>query len=276
VCSLYEGIDITDYGNGFALCIATVANLPPIQIPCTDNLFGTNCAQFTGYLTISIQNSGNGTAQTYIPPDINKWLTNIGLGTLVVLRGSLNVVVENFDPPIPVDLAPVFLTSLRQAASLGVYECQGPECDPTVVFDQPPRLTALPGLRNLLQLGDSSFSLTSPTTVQVSGTAFGDLGSFSGLTCVLPYASLQVQYNKALSTFQGMEALQPGSLGRVTINATGSGPFVTADSLAPLRSVAGCFATATPPYNDVNIPVGCDGILDNGADICTYQTPTCR
>eukprot|EP00884_Botryococcus_braunii_P023046 jgi/Botrbrau1/9425/Bobra.0252s0049.1 len=275
VCAVYTGIEITDYGNGEADCVGRIRNDPnPFSRPCTFNMFAVSCAQFTGSLTIYIRNSYNRSAETYIPPNIDHWLTSIGLGSLEVLGSYLEINVFHDEGAIPVDIAPVFLTSLRKASSVYILECER-YCDNTRPPTFTPRLTALPGLQNLLQLGNADDSPTSSTTLLVYGTAFQDLRSLSGLACVFPWAYIDVQYNIKMRSFNGLEALQPGTLGLVTIKALGSGPFLTADSLAGIKPVAGCFVSGQPLQNDVIIPVGCGNIITNSSDICTYQAQNC-
>eukprot|EP00884_Botryococcus_braunii_P023055 jgi/Botrbrau1/9433/Bobra.0252s0057.1 len=78
-----------------------------------------------------------------------------------------------------------------------------------------------------------------------------------------------------MTSFSGLEALQPGAQGRVEVNAFGSGPFLTPESLAGIRPVAGCLGAGQPGRNFVLIPVGCERYIFNSADICTFQGLTC-
>eukprot|EP00884_Botryococcus_braunii_P023049 jgi/Botrbrau1/9428/Bobra.0252s0052.1 len=275
VCAVYTEIKIVDYGNGEADCAGSIPGDPRLFLrPCTFNMFAVSCAQFTGSLTIYIKNSYNRSAETYVPPQIDQWLTNIGLGSLEVLGSYLEIYVFHGEGAIPVDIAPVFLTSLRRASSVYILECEQ-YCSITEPPTFTPRLTALPGLRNLLQLGSADDSPTSSTILRVYGTGFQDLRSLSGLACVLPWAFIDVPFNAKMSSFNGLEALQPGTLGLVTIIAEGSGPFLTADSLAGLKPVAGCLVSGQPLQNDVVIPVGCENVITTSSDICTYQAQTC-
>eukprot|EP00884_Botryococcus_braunii_P015058 jgi/Botrbrau1/23553/Bobra.0141s0024.1 len=123
VCSRFTGIEIHDNGDGTISCMVKILDQPPRERLCTYNLFGQTCTQFNGYLSIVISNAFNRTAQTYVEPDIYKWLTIMGLGSLTVLNGPLSVFVDNRVQPIPVSISPVFLASLRKAESIRILEC---------------------------------------------------------------------------------------------------------------------------------------------------------
>ncbi len=117
---------------------------------CTSPVFGRECTVLLPFLGINIENVLSNVS--YILPDINKWLTNMGLANLVAIKSQLTVRVLEGSRVIPVPIAPVFLTSLREARSVWVHEaCTLFSCNENSL---PPvsRLTALPGLVGLKQL----------------------------------------------------------------------------------------------------------------------------
>jgi hypothetical protein len=207
----------------------------------------------------------------YVLPDINKWLTKMGLANLVAIKGLINIRVFEGTRTIPVPIAPVFLTSLKEARWLAIIEvcfvssCQGP-------YDLPPvsRLTALPGLAGLKQLylpdGSNSYS-----SLIVSGTAFADMRSFAGLTC--PPTFLELYNNTLLKTLDGLQQLATPSVGRAGILADGSGPFTTAESLAPLRGLAACNGefSGAALGTIVSIPAGCNTLLRSWDNVCAFK-----
>eukprot|EP00884_Botryococcus_braunii_P023056 jgi/Botrbrau1/9434/Bobra.0252s0058.1 len=78
-----------------------------------------------------------------------------------------------------------------------------------------------------------------------------------------------------MSSFNGLEALQPDPQGLAKIDAFGSGPFLTAESLAGIRPVAGCLGAGLLGRNNVLIPIGCERYIFDSANICTFQGLTC-
>jgi hypothetical protein len=261
---------VSDYGNGTSLCEGLIFDNPLISvIDCATSFFNTSCSVYSGNIEIVMSNAQGLGVEAYVAPDIATWLNNIGLGSLTILQGDLTVFADHTPYPLPAPIAPVFLTSLQQARNMYVIECE--DCA-TSTFDppvNPSRLFALPGLQQIIQL-TGEFDLT---FLVVRFTAFQDLTSFSGLAC-LRFAYLSFTYNSALQSFNGLEAVQPLSDG-FNVDGSGSGPFTTADSVAGLRSLAGCIS-GSAFGRFVTIPIGCDQVLTSFQEICDYQGVICR
>jgi hypothetical protein len=74
---------------------------------CFTPLFGRECRVLNSDLRVDIYNQATSDA-SYIPPNINKWLTNLGLGNLTSVKGELGVYVWEGIRTIPIPIAPVF------------------------------------------------------------------------------------------------------------------------------------------------------------------------
>jgi hypothetical protein len=262
---------VYNYGNGTSLCEGLIQNFVVISdVNCVKNFFNKSCAVYFGDIEITMSNAQGLSGEAYIQPDIATSLNNIGLGSLTVIAGGLTVYATHTPYPLPTPIAPVFLADLRQALNILVFECEDCSSHPEIPSINPSRLTALAGLQGVVQLnGPNSFAI-----LEVSGTAFQDLTSFSGLACVELFAYLIFINNHALQSFDGLEAVQPLSNGGI-LNAIGSGPFSTAASVAALRSLAGCDSGSSPEAS-VSIPKGCNQQITSLAEICTYQGVVCR
>lgn len=209
------------------------------------------------------------TASAYVLPAISTWLSQIGLGANLVEAGGVYIEVDHFPHPIPTPIAPVFFTQLQRANFIYVYECEdctgGPFFPPT---SSPSVLTALPGLRNVVELAQPY----AQPSLLVTGTAFKDLSSFGGLACQT--SGFSILNNTALQTFDGLNAVQPVPMGSY-VYALDSGPFDTPASVAGLRSMAGCLS-GVKVIGSAIIPRSC-GTITSLADICTYNgTSNCR
>ncbi len=213
-------------------------------------------------------------ASQYVPPDINKWLSNMGLGGLISIENYVRIhVIGGQYPPIPVPIAPVFFTSLRSAGSFSVNEMVR-----EVFFGEPgefnrplvSRLTALPGLASLRQLYLPSQGL-GRSSLNVSGTAFTDLRSFASLTCAPTIMNLI--NNTLLTTMDGLQQLATPTSTNQSFSAIASGPFMTAASLAPLRGFAACNGGTAGAVigTNVSIPVGCNTLLTTWDQVCAYN-----
>lgn len=217
----------TFVGNG--TCTMTVEiNSDGARITdCSRPLFpDKTCRTFAGDIHLTISNAAGATAETYVPPRIDESLASVGLGSLQTISGNL-VVVVNHDPNlVPVDLAPTFLSSLRNINGLTVKE---------VGTESYSCLTGLPGLSGVKRLAVDGH-------LQVVGTAFPDLSSLSGLVC--PPGSLDINSNGRLTNLDGLSGLGPwtangkGPVTSITDNAL-RGPA----SIAGLSTLAGCPST---------------------------------
>eukprot|EP00884_Botryococcus_braunii_P023050 jgi/Botrbrau1/9429/Bobra.0252s0053.1 len=264
VCTEYDLVLIQDFGNGSSFCSA-YSSLTPAQatVNCSRPFFGSSCGTFGGAIRIYITNQAGLTAEDYVPPAIATWLANIGLGSIRVLVGYLDIVIDHSPYPIPRPISPDFLSQLEQASDISVFECEDCSTDyygPPV--SSPSALIALPGFKQVVQLSLSNKNIPSLT---LTGTGFQELLSFSGLAC--RQTGFYIFGNYALRTFDGLDAVQPvnGSF----LLAGGNGPFSTAASVAALRSMAGCLS-GLDLTGQVNVPTGCSSI-NSWADICTYQ-----
>jgi hypothetical protein len=270
-----ESILVWDFGNGTCLS-AYYPTSGPSQIgTCSTEVFGRECTVLAASLTIRITNEAASDA-LFVLPDINKWLTNMGLANLAAIKNELSIRVYEGLRTIPVPIAPVFFTSLREARSLVISEiCLLPTCNGQ--YDLPPvsRLTALPGLIGLKQLYRPAGSDPIYNTLLLSGTAFTDMRSFVGLTC--PPTYFELYNNTQLKSLDGLQQLASPVSGSAGISAVGSGPFTRAESVAPLKGLAACkgdFAE-TLLDNTVYVPAGCGTVLSDWDDVCAFKgTPS--
>jgi hypothetical protein len=78
---------ITDLGNGKCEYLFVKGDATPqVGGDCTNpiNLFdGLICQTYLGAIFMLIQNADSLPAATYVPPDFDIWLTNVGLGSIV-------------------------------------------------------------------------------------------------------------------------------------------------------------------------------------------------
>jgi hypothetical protein len=258
-------INVRDVGDG--TCVANVVISGVFrQLNCNTPVFPTSCGAFLGILNIFMGNDARTTAATYVQPTIQKWLDNLGIGSVNTVGGSLSVFVDQTPAPIPVPVAPVFLPTLRQAGGILITECRNCAVQPIA----PPTtsvLTALPGLTNVFQVTGQFNFLT------VNYTAFTSMSSLAGLTC--PPSVIVLGSNSKLTTLAGLDKLATPATGTI-FNAAGSGPFTDAASLAAIRVLSGCATSSNPfPGTFVVIPTQC-GILDTYAAVCAFNgTSSC-
>lgn len=264
---------MTDFGDGTAECRYFPSDGASPTTDCKSNPWNQNCSALDGSVQINLVNSHNVTTYT---PDVQKWLNNIGLGNVKALSKFLQVFVKQ-DPPestrLPVPpLDPsktTFLSSLERASIVQVVECIDTPtnpCNVTAPVSKPgPVLQGLPGLRNIREVTASATE--EKRQIQVDNTAFTNLDSFSGLVC--PLDQLFPRGNTNMTSFRGMDNV-PLNNGGTFINATGSGPFLTADSLKPLYGLNGCSQALLNPQPTI-IPVGCNIQLSTSKQVCDYQ-----
>jgi hypothetical protein len=169
---------------------------------CTDPflLYQQTCGFLNAEITLSFENPQGLGAGDY-EPNMERWLSNVGFASLQIINNTLTIQVL-YPDAIPVSISPLFLSSLQQVSSLVITERDS-------VVGNPPVLTGLPGLSNLYQLYDGPQG----TYLEVSGTGFTDMTSFSGLTC--PPVFMALLNNPVLTSFAGLELVsspvsQPG------------------------------------------------------------------
>lgn len=88
----------------------------PIGLNCNSPAYAPNatCGAILSSVKIGIRRVSSG---QYVQPDINKWLTNMGLAGVNLIAGILTVEVDHTPFPIPQFIAPAFFTSLVQVRS---------------------------------------------------------------------------------------------------------------------------------------------------------------
>eukprot|EP00884_Botryococcus_braunii_P009084 jgi/Botrbrau1/18177/Bobra.53_1s0045.1 len=264
LCGPYTVVNIFDFGDGSSSCYFANTTASTTVQNCTGNPFNpsTTCGSVAAdFLTVAISNQKNLSAANYVQPDINKWLQNIGFSTINVLDGYLTVQVQHSDGPIPPPIAPVFFNDLEEARGILVRECKG---DCSNGPPPAPALTSLPGLSNVTRIigGDYKQYLT------VQGTAFQNLMSFKKLTC--PLGQIFVLNNTKLSSFDGLQGIQPLPLGIQNITGTGSGPFLAANALDGIKPLLGCQGGG-PASTLIDIPVGCNTVLSSPLEVCNFS-----
>jgi hypothetical protein len=87
VCDASSIQSVTLSDNGDGTCTGSYYDgASTVGFDCTTgyNLFGgQNCKTYLGYIYLNIWNIPNLNSSAYKPPDIQRWLTNVGLGALI-------------------------------------------------------------------------------------------------------------------------------------------------------------------------------------------------
>jgi hypothetical protein len=227
------------------------------------NLYpGPTCQTFLGSITLTAAYANNATP--YVAPAFQTWLSQLGVGSLQSIGGSLTVNADHWPFGIPVTLSPTFLPTLLSAGTIIVNECANCRANPNVAPNNP-ALAALPGLKNLQTLS----GVLPGGSLTIQNSRFADLASFAGLQCSTGLLSLNS--NPFLISLQTLTTLKPW-----TVNAQGpqlliSNPLlVTGPQLAPLQIVSGCSGTTS----SFNGPIS---VQANPKNTCTMTVscPTC-
>jgi hypothetical protein len=255
---------IRDLGDGKCVSAFSKNGSAFVGGDCTTLAFNKTCGNYAGLLTIFISNDGNASAATYAP-QINTWLTNLGLAGVQTLGTYLQIYVDNTPNPIPTPIQPVFLSSLEQVGSLLIKECLNCGVNPDIA---PPtsQLVSLPGFLKLQQFtgfpGTESF-------FTLQNTRFGDMKSFSSLYC--PPTFMLMPNNKFLVSLEGLQTLRTQNQGGTFFNATGSGPFTNV-SASYVTTLAGCSGASTPFVGNFFLPVTpcVPSLLINYAEYCRF------
>jgi hypothetical protein len=252
-----DNIFIRDLGNGS--CAATsIINGVVRQNTCNAPIFSTPCGSFAGILQIFVANELALNVTTYVQPNINLWLTNLGLSQITIL-GSLRFLVDQTPVAVPSFVAPVFLETLRQVGSIFIAECLKCDTAPNVGPLGRSVLTALPGLKNVYQLAPGPNNL-----LVVQNTAFKNLTSFSSLTCPPPVILLTNNTN--LTNFFGFENLATPTGDGTILNAAGSGPFT---DISSIKVLGNCYNTPISDGTFVAIPTTCR-VLSSYPAACAF------
>jgi hypothetical protein len=134
--SLYGFLSIADNGDGtcsaFRIEQTTAGGTSTtVGLSCTALAYPgiASCASIQSAVKITIRRLRN---VAYVQPDINKWLTNMGLNNVIVIANALTVEVDHSPFPIPQFINPVFFTALRQVRPrLPPYHDPEPYCEPS-------------------------------------------------------------------------------------------------------------------------------------------------
>ncbi len=255
---------IRDLGNGKCESAFSPNGGAFVGGDCTTLLFNKTCGTYVGLLTIFITNAGNAPAATFAP-QINTWLTNVGLADIQTMTSYLQIYVDNSPNPIPGPIQPVFLSSLEQVGSILIKECANCDVNPDI-GPATSQLVSLLGFQKLKQLtgfpGTESF-------LTLQNTRFGDMKSFVSLYC--PPTFMLLPNNKNLVSLEGLQTLQTQNQGGTFFNATGSGPFTNV-SASFVTTLAGCTGATTPFVGNFFLPVTpcVPSLLINYAEYCRF------
>lgn len=253
--------------SGNSSCVARVfsngaqVTISSAQASCTATLFpGKTCRTLNGNLYLFATNQVNATAATFFQPRFDTALAALGVGSLATIEYVLSLVVDHSPNPIPVNMAPVFLTTLRDVFTIQVIESIDytnlPEIPPPV-----PRLVGLPGLAGVRRIvAPTGSGFEAFTVLKVQGTAMKDLTSFSGLVC--PPNNINITDNLQLTSLNGLNGLSTW-----TSNIFGPNVFILnnnltgSSSVGALATLAGCPTTSligsTAPLSPQIQVVGC-------------------
>jgi hypothetical protein len=270
----------TDYAiqvqySGNSSCLARLfisnvqQNLTAAQSACGASLFTTSCQTYAGNLYLFITNQVNANATTYFPPRFDTALTNLGIGSVATIELVLSINVDHSPFPIPINIAPFFLPTLRDVFAIQVIEARSlavPSIPPTTS-----RLVGLPGLVGVRRIvAPTGFNFELFTTLKVEGTAFKDLSSFSSLIC--PPSNINITNNSQLTSLKGID-----NMATWTLNAFGPNVFIvgnnltSAPSVSALSTLAGCptstLVGSTSPLSPFIQVIGCSFI-----DVCFSHT----
>lgn len=235
----------------------SVLTLGPV--PCNTPVFpGLNCKTLHGSLSLVTSNQVSANASAYIPPRFDLSLAGAGLGSLETITQTLTVIVDHGYDPIPADVAPFFLPSLKDIFSLVVIESLDYNTPEFQGFAPPfPKLVGLPGLTGLLRFNtfNNTYAPYSSTKLVVQGTGMRDLLSFSGLKC--PPAALTVTNNLVLASLNGLNSLGPWTSDSFGPSTTILGNNLTSPAaIAAISGLAGCPSTALTGNPSIDVE-GC-------------------
>lgn len=115
VCGTFdELLQITDNGDGTCSATRYTAGTSAV-VSCASLAYGGVCNSLLAPVTIVMRRTSGA---PYVQPNINQWLTNMGLAGVTVLAQALTVLVDHSPFPVPPSIAPVFFTNLKQASPL--------------------------------------------------------------------------------------------------------------------------------------------------------------
>lgn len=127
VCGTVGGfVQVTDNGDGTCSAFTSAAGVFNPIPNCASLAYPSQgiCNSLRSDLKITIRRASGA---PYVQPDINKWLTQMGLNNVSLSQGSLTVELDHSPYPIPPTLAPSFLPFIRQV-------CHHPGSLPLALF----------------------------------------------------------------------------------------------------------------------------------------------
>lgn len=216
--------------------------------PCTQPAFGQTCGSYRGLLQIVYYLNS-----TTLQPNTQAYLDGIGLGQINTVA---DLTISRIPGTWPGTIAPVFLTSLvHVTGSLYVQKSGG-------VTDEVIPITALPGLANVMQVGN--LAIESDTLITRP--------DFANLQCV--GGGIGFFRNPQQTTLVGMDKLI--QVNYVPVYTTGSTVIIqranaitTPAALAPLSTAANCGGAPPPLTPSISIP-GCLYTIATWDALCTY------
>jgi hypothetical protein len=220
---------------------------------------------------------------TYSPSEIDLWLGKRGLSNAQVISKTLAIVVDHTPFPVGFPIAPRFFTSLKQAGSLVIRECQ--DCfglNPNAPPMGQPALIALPGLSKLSKFWNFTSSHEKPSSLVITGTALHKYqDTFSGLRCAP--GLIKLSGNKALTGVNGRGAINATTHPTRTGNASHTAHIARSANMAKignsflqeskpedaLKTLAGCLETLLSPLKSVEL-------IQTGISSGEVSRPACR
>nr|AWI73731.1 polysaccharide associated protein [Botryococcus braunii] len=271
--SLYGFLSIADNGDGtcsaFRIEQTSATGTPTtVALNCNQLAFPgiASCASIQSAVKITIRRTRS---VAYIQPDINKWLTNMGLNNVIVIANALTVEVDHSPFPIPQFINPVFFTLLRQVEAVVAQECANCATS-TNVGPALPALASLAGLRAIQQFRGFKGGVSLGSLI-IKGTALLDLTSFSGISCTPGF--IQITNNARLGSFNGLEGARTFFNPGPTVFAQGN-PLLNSQSVAPIRQLAQCPSGNTSPLNSTVLIFTAVCVLPSWNVYCTFvNTP---
>eukprot|EP00884_Botryococcus_braunii_P000975 jgi/Botrbrau1/10879/Bobra.0025s0056.1 len=241
--ALGDFVSVRDTGDGLCTAFGYINSKPFIN-NCSAPLFGVVCDKLLPQMVLTYMKPTTGAYR----PQMARWLSQLGLGSLTVMARPLTITVDHTPNPITTPLNPFFLGSLLQVGALVVYECAN--CTNSVsIGPATPALQSLPGLVNIDRFRDFTQSPSTLGSLILRNTAFQNMLSFSGIRCTPGLYS--ILGNRALTSLTGFEGIgysyfRPGPFATVVDN----NDFLNVDAW---KTMAGCGSSSPIINNGVTI-----------------------
>eukprot|EP00884_Botryococcus_braunii_P000972 jgi/Botrbrau1/10876/Bobra.0025s0053.1 len=276
--ALADFISVRDTGDGLCVVFGSINGANFVR-DCSAPLFGQVCDRLLPQMVLTYVRATTGAYR----PQMARWLSQLGLGSLTVMARPLTIIVDHTPNPITTPLNPFFLGSLLQVGALVVYECAN--CANSVsIGPATPALQSLPGLVKIDRFRDFSQPPSTLGSLILRNTAFQNMLSFSGIRCTPGQYS--IVGNRALTSLAGFDGVgygyfAPGPFASVVNNAL-SDP----QSVASWRIMAGCGTSSPIIQNGLNLQVGscnivcwvayCTFLQSGGCPVCPRPPPPAR